>query len=65
MNAAHSAGLADASYTGKHRERSMKSLCFALAIAISGAAFAQDSLATASVRPAASGADGSYCRGGP
>src|SRR5277367_1598560 len=43
----------------------MKSLCFALAIAISGAAFAQDSLATASVRPAASGADGSYCRGGP
>src|SRR6202167_888255 len=38
----------------------MKSLCFALAI--SGAAFAQDS---ASVRPAASGADGSYCRGGP
>ena len=32
----------------------MKSLCFALAIAISGAAFAQDSLATASVRPAAS-----------
>jgi hypothetical protein len=41
----------------------MKSLCFALAIAISGAALAQDSLATASVRPAASGADGSYCRG--
>src|SRR5580693_5004800 len=38
----------------------MKSLCFALAI--SGAAVAQDS---ASVRPAASGADGSYCRGGP
>jgi hypothetical protein len=29
----------------------MKSLCFALA--------------TASVRPAASGGDGSYCRGGP
>src|ERR1700735_3688680 len=53
------------SYTGKHRERFMKSLCFALAIAISGAAFAQDSLATASVRPAASRADGSYCRGGP
>ena len=35
----------------------MRSLCFALAIAISGAAFAQDSLATASVRSAASGAD--------
>lgn len=60
-----SACLADASYTGKHRERFMKSLCFALAIAISGAAFAQDSLATASVRSAALGADGSYCRGGP
>jgi uncharacterized protein (TIGR03435 family) len=43
----------------------MNSLCFALAIVISGAAFAQDFLATASVRPAASGADGSYCRGGP
>jgi uncharacterized protein (TIGR03435 family) len=43
----------------------MKSLCFALAIAISGVVFAQDSLATASVRPAAVGADGSYCRGGP
>ncbi len=43
----------------------MKSLCFVLAIAISGVAFAQDSLATASVRSAASGADGSYCRGGP
>jgi uncharacterized protein (TIGR03435 family) len=43
----------------------MKSLCFALAIAISGAAFAQDSLATASIGPAASRADGSYCRGGP
>lgn len=43
----------------------MKSLCFALAIAISGAACAQDSLATASVRAAATGADGSYCRGGP
>jgi uncharacterized protein (TIGR03435 family) len=43
----------------------MKSLGFALAIAISGAAFAQDSLATASIRPAASGADDSYCRGGP
>jgi hypothetical protein len=37
----------------------MKSLCFALAIAISGAAFAQDSLATASIRAAASEADGS------
>src|SRR3984885_16258202 len=43
----------------------MKSLCFALATALSGAAFAQDSLASASVPPAASGADGSYCRGGP
>src|ERR1700733_15134266 len=43
----------------------MKSLFFALAIATSGAAFAQNSLATVSVRPAASGADGSYCRGGP
>ena len=43
----------------------MKSLCFALAVAIPGAAFAQDSLATASVRLAASQADGSYCRGGP
>jgi uncharacterized protein (TIGR03435 family) len=43
----------------------MKSLCFALAIAISGAAFAQDSLATASVHPAASQAEGSFCRGGP
>jgi hypothetical protein len=32
----------------------MKPLCFALAIAISGVVFAQDSLATASVRPAAS-----------
>jgi uncharacterized protein (TIGR03435 family) len=43
----------------------MKSLFFALAIAISGVGFAQNSLATASVRPAASAADGSYCRGGP
>jgi uncharacterized protein (TIGR03435 family) len=60
-----SKGNPDASYTGKYREHSMKSLCFALVIAISGAAFAQDSLATATVRPAASGADGSYCRGGP
>ena len=31
----------------------MKSLCFALAIAISGVVFTQDSLATASVRMAA------------
>jgi hypothetical protein len=43
----------------------MKSLCFALAIAISGVVFAQDTFATASVRPATSGADGIYCRGGP
>jgi hypothetical protein len=43
----------------------MKSLCFALAIAISGATLAQDSLTTALVRPPTSEADGSYCRGGP
>ena len=43
----------------------MKFLCFSLVIAISGAALAQDSLATATVRPATSRADGSFCRGGP
>jgi uncharacterized protein (TIGR03435 family) len=43
----------------------MKSICFALAIAISGATLAQDTLTTALVRPATSEADGSYCRGGP
>jgi len=43
----------------------MKSLCFAVAIAISGVSFAQDSLSAVSVRAATSDADGSYCRGGP
>jgi hypothetical protein len=43
----------------------MKSLCFALATAISEAAFAQDSLSTALVRPEASEAESSDCRGGP